>query len=170
VSTNRNKLQDYSNNVVSIIEKIVIYFLIVTILAKLRVTKNWLYHIFKWVITIPLTFLMTFTVSFLLSIAIAVLFVILQLFVDVGEMPILLLSTIDFDTIGEFYIYNFYITIPLIIFFHKNLSLATSVTGYQLYARTDDEITKVLNTNVFREITCFVLFFILPICYWTFFR
>lgn len=170
MNTNRNKLQDYSNNVVSIIEKIVIYFLIVTILAKLRVTKNWLYHICKWIITIPLTFLMTFTVSFLLSIAIAVLFVILQLFVDVGEMPILLLSTIDFDTIGEFYIYNFYITIPLIIFFHKNLSLATSVIGYQLHARTQDEIDRVLNTNTFREITCFLLFFILPIFYWTFLR
>lgn len=170
MNTNDNKLLDYSNNIVSIIEKMVIYFLIVTILAKLRATKNWLYHICKWIITIPLTFLMTFAVSLLLSFIVVVLFVLVQLFVDVKEMPIILLHTVDFDTIGEFYVNNFYITIPLIVFFHKNLSLATSVIGYQLHARTEGEINKVLNTNIFREIVCFALFFILPIYYWTFIR
>ena len=165
MNNNHNKLLGYSNSLVSAIEKVVIYFLIVSVLAKLRTSKNWLYHIFKWIITIPLTFIMTIIVSLLLSIIVAVLFALLQLFVDVGNMPILLLYTIDFNTIREFYVHNFYITIPLILFFHKNLSMATSVVGYQLYARSTDEINRVLNTNIFREITCFILFFILPILY-----
>ena len=59
---------------------------------------------------------MTITVSLLLSIIVAVLFALLQLFVDVGNMPILLLYTIDFNTIREFYVHNFYITIPLILY------------------------------------------------------
>jgi len=165
MNPNHNKLLVYSNNLVSVIEKVVIYFLIVTILAKLRTSKNWLYHIFKWIITIPLTFFMTIAVSFLLTLIVVLLFCLLQLFVDVDNMPILLLSTIDVKTVREFYVHNFYITIPLIIFFHKNLSMATSVVGYQLYARSTHEINRVLNTNIFREITCFILFFILPILY-----
>ena len=128
MNTNKhNKLLSYSNSAVSAIERIVIYFLIVTILARLRTSKNWLYHICKWIITIPLTFMMTFAVSLILTFIIVILFVLLQLFVDIGNMPILLLSTLDFNNIGEFYIRNFYITIPLIILFHKNLSMSTSV-------------------------------------------
>ena len=170
MSHDQNKLQGYSNNIVSIIERIVIYYLIITILAKLRTYKNWLYHICKWIVTIPLTFMMTIGVSLILTFIIVVFYVFLQLFVDMGNMPILLLKTLDINNIGEFYLHNFYITIPLIIFFHKNLSMASSVLAHNLYARSADEIDRVLNTNIFREITCFVLFFILPIFYWTFIR
>ena len=70
MNPNHNKLLGYSNSLVSAIEKVVIYYLIVSVLAKLRTSKNWLYHIFKWIITIPLTFIMTITVSLLLSIII----------------------------------------------------------------------------------------------------
>lgn len=162
----QNKLNSYLNLGVTFLERLFIIIIISTLLARIRVSVNWLYYLVKWLMIIPCVFLMTIGFSLVITFIVVLSCIFLNLFVDINELPILLNSTLDNDTILDFFMFNFYLTIPLTLIFHKLFNSVSRNLGLELFAKTRKQINNCQD-NDFKDLVAFIFAFIFPILKWS---
>jgi len=136
------------------------------ILARVRSKSAIIYYLFKWILIILASFLLTIGVAFLLTLVFVLLWTFVSFFTDLGGMPIFLNVVINNKTILDFYINNFYLTLPIILILHKLINSTTSQLGLELFAKTKKQI-KNYQDNYLLDSLGFVIGFILPILKWS---
>lgn len=161
-----NKISNYTNLIISILETFFIVLITCTLLARIRVKSNFAYYLLKWLLIILSGVLLTITVAFVLTLIFVVLWTFLSFFIRLNEMPIFLNTVIDGKTVGDFYINNFYLTLPIIWILHRLINSATSQLALELFAKTQKQIKNCQDNNLL-DLIGFVTGFVLPILKWS---
>lgn len=161
-----NKVSNYTNLIISVLETFFIVLVTCTLLARIRVKSNFVYYLLKWLVIILSGILLTIAVSFLLTVVFVLMWTFASFFIQLNDMPIFLNLVLEGKTVGDFYVNNFYLTLPIIWILHKLINYTTSQLALELFAKTEKQIKNCQDNNLLDAIG-FITGFILPIIKWS---